>query len=99
MVVTVRRDRAMAETMPRRSPPTRVMSEAAMATSAPVPIATPTAASDRAPASLMPSPQKATTEPCACSSRTVAALSAGRLGQDMLDADLLGDRGGGRGVV
>ncbi len=44
MVVTVRRDREMAETMPRRSPPTRVMSEAAMATSVPVPMATPRSA-------------------------------------------------------
>ena len=41
MVVTVRRDSAIAETMPRRSPPTRVMSEAAIATSVPVPMAMP----------------------------------------------------------
>jgi hypothetical protein len=37
------------------------MSEAAMATSAPVPIAMPTSAADRAAASLMPSPAIATT--------------------------------------
>ena len=77
MVVTVRRDRAMAETMPRRSPPIRVMSEAAMATSAPVPMAMPRSAWARAAASLMPSPAIATTWPCSCSAVTLAALSAG----------------------
>ena len=64
MVVTVRRDSAIAETMPRRSPPTRVMSEAAIATSAPVPMAMPTSAAASAAASLMPSPAMATTCPC-----------------------------------
>ena len=77
MVVTVRRDSAMAETMLRRSPPTRVMSEAAMATSAPVPMAMPRSAWASAPASLMPSPAMATTWPCSCSAATAAALSAG----------------------
>ena len=61
MAVTVRRDSAIAATTPRRSPPARVMSEAAMATSAPVPTATPTSAVASAGASLMPSPTMATT--------------------------------------
>ena len=96
-MVTVRRDRAIAETMPRRSPPTRVMSEAAIATSAPVPMATPTSAAERAAASLMPSPAIATTWPCRLQLADFRCLLGGQhLGEHVLDADLGGDgvRGG-----
>ena len=48
-----------------------------MATSAPVPIATPRSAAASAGASLMPSPTIATTLPRACSSSTTPALSPG----------------------
>ena len=77
MVRTVRRDRAMAAVMPRRSPPTRVMSEAAMATSVPVPIAMPRSAVASAGASLMPSPTNPTTCPASRRAVTCAAFSAG----------------------
>ena len=52
-------------------------SEASIATSVPVPIASPRSACASAGASLTPSPTIATTRPSACSSRTTSALSAG----------------------
>src|SRR3954451_21226800 len=61
MVRTVRRESAMAAVMPRRSPPTRVMSEAAMATSVPVPMAMPRSAVASAGASWIPPPPMGTT--------------------------------------
>jgi len=42
MIVIVDRDRAIAAGTPRGSPPTRVIPAASIATSAPLPIATPT---------------------------------------------------------
>ncbi len=77
MIPTVRRDRAMADATSRGSPPTRVTSDASMATSAPVPMATPRSAWASAGASLMPSPIIATARPPACSSAILAALSPG----------------------
>ena len=67
----------MAVTMPRRSPPTSVMSEAAIATSVPVPMAMPRSAWASAGASLMPSPTIATTLPCAWSAWTLSAFCSG----------------------
>src|SRR4028119_2367471 len=67
----------MASAAARRSPRTRVRSEASMATSAPVPIARPRSARASAAASLTPSPTIATTLPCSCRRRTTSTLSAG----------------------
>ena len=67
----------MAVTMLRRSPPIRVMSEAAIATSVPVPMAMPRSAWASAGASLMPSPTIATTLPSACSALTLSAFCSG----------------------
>src|SRR4028119_38014 len=50
-----------------RSPPIKVMSDAAIATSVPVPMAMPRSAPASAGASLMPSPTIATAFPDACS--------------------------------
>src|SRR6266511_2184512 len=77
MVRSVRRDNRMASTAARRSPRTRVRSDASMATSVPVPIARPRSAWARAAASLTPSPTIATTLPSACSRLTTSTLSAG----------------------
>src|SRR6266571_5239816 len=74
----VRRDNTSAVTTPARSPDSRVMSEASMATSVPVPMAMPRSAWTRAGASLIPSPTMATTLPSCCSRRTSATLSSGR---------------------
>src|SRR6266540_2831316 len=74
---SVRRDNRMASTAARRSPRTRVRSDASMATSVPVPIARPRSAWARAAASLTPSPTIATTLPSACSRLTTSTLSAG----------------------
>ena len=63
MVLRVRRDRRMASAAERRSPETRVMSDASIAMSVPVPIARPRSAWARAGASLTPSPTIATTRP------------------------------------
>ena len=71
---TVLRDSEMAVTMLRRSLPIRVTSEAAIATSVPLPIAMPRSACARAGASLMPSPTMATTLPRACSSAILSAF-------------------------
>ncbi len=60
MVATVRRDNATAVTTPPSSPPIKVISLASIATSVPVPIATPRSAWARAGASLIPSPTIAT---------------------------------------
>ena len=63
----------------------RVMSEAAIATSVPVPMAIPRSAWARAGASLMPSPTIATVLPCAWSAATlVRLLLRQHLGQDVL---------------
>jgi len=77
MVLTVRRESAIADTTPRRSPPTSVMSEAAIATSAPVPMAIPTSARASAAASLRPSPTMPTTCPPSCNLATCSAFSRG----------------------
>ena len=69
MTRTVGRDSAIAEPTSRGSPPTSVTSDASMATSVPVPMATPRSAWASAGASLMPSPTMATLRPAACSAR------------------------------
>src|SRR5215212_5760443 len=78
MVPTVLRERAIAVTIVRRSPPTRVMSEAAIATSVPVPMAMPRSAWASAGASLIPSPIMATVLPSACDG--FARLRSDRVG-------------------
>ena len=91
----------MAVTMPRRSPPIRVTSEAAMATSVPVPMAMPRSAWARAGASLIPSPTMATVLPLRLQRRDLRGLLLGQhLRQDVLrrDPHLAGD-GLGRGPV
>ena len=73
----------------RRSPETRVMSEASMATSVPVPIARPRSAWASPGASLTPSPTIATTRPSAWRRRTTLHLVGGEhLGDHLGDADL-----------
>src|SRR5215204_22061 len=67
----------MARATPRTSPQIRVRSAASIATSVPVPMATPTSALARAGASLMPSPTIATTLPSTCSLRISFSLSSG----------------------
>ena len=100
MVVTVRRDRAMADTMPRRSPPTRVMSEAAIATSAPVPIAMPRSAWARAGRVVDAVADHRDDVPLVLQRDDVLGLLRRQhLGEHVLDADLAGDGGGGGGVV
>ena len=65
-----------------------VMSDASIATSAPVPIAIPTSARARAGASLIPSPTIATMRPAAWSRSTTSALSAGQhVGEDPMGRD------------
>ena len=78
IVASVRRERRIASAAARRSPETRVRSEASIATSVPVPIARPRSAWASAGASLTPSPAIATTRPSACRRSTTAALSEGR---------------------
>ena len=68
----------MASAAERRSPRTRVKSEASMATSLPLPIARPRSAWASAAASLTPSPTMATTRPSLCSRLTTSTLSEGR---------------------
>ena len=76
------------------------MSEAAIATSVPVPIAMPRSAWASAGASLMPSPTIATTLPSACSAVTLAAFCSGSTSASTcVDADLARDRLGRRPVV
>src|SRR5215208_174540 len=67
----------MARATPRTSPEISVRSAASIATSVPVPMATPTSALARAGASLMPSPTIATTLPSTCSLRISFSLSSG----------------------
>jgi hypothetical protein len=77
MLPIVARERSMAVTSPERAPEIKVMSEASMATSVPVPMAIPTSAWARAGASLMPSPTMATTRPSCCSRWTSRDLCSG----------------------
>jgi len=65
MLRTVDTDSPRATAMPRKSPFTSVTWALFMATSVPVPMATPTSALAKAGASLMPSPAMATTFPSA----------------------------------
>ena len=91
----------MAVTILRRSPPMRVMSEAAIATSVPVPMAMPRSAWASAGASLIPSPTMATVLPPALEGRHLGGLLLRQhLRQDVpgLDPHLAGD-GLGRGAV
>ena len=67
----------MASAATRRSPRTRVRSDASIAASVPVPMASPRSAWASAAASLTPSPTMATTLPSACSRLTTSTLSAG----------------------
>ena len=78
MVRRVLRANRMASAAERRSPRTRVMSAASMATSVPVPIARPRSAWARAAASLTPSPTMATVLPFFCRSAMTVSLSWGR---------------------
>ena len=78
MLRIVARDSAIAVTSPRRSPDIRVTPADSIATSVPVPIATPTSAEASAGASLTPSPTIATTVPSAWRAFTAAALPSGR---------------------
>ncbi len=82
MVRIVRRLSSTASTTPRRSPRIRVMSEASMAISVPVPRAMPTSAWARLGASLRPSPTMATRRPSAWSFLISRTLSPG-LSSDM----------------
>ena len=72
-----RRESRIASTAARRSPETSVRSEASIATSVPVPIASPRSACASAGASLTPSPTIATTSPASCNRRTSATFPAG----------------------
>ena len=68
-----------------------------IATSVPVPIAMPTVAAASAGASLMPSPAIATTRPSRCSlSIDVAFFVGADFGNDLVDADRVGDSLRGR---
>src|SRR4029453_974748 len=78
IVRSVRRERRMASAAARRSPRTRVRSLASMATSVPVPMASPRSAWARAAASLTPSPTMATTRPSLWRRLTTSTLSAGK---------------------
>src|SRR3990167_2461619 len=77
MFRTVSIEMSRAAVMPRKSPFTSVTWPLFMATSVPVPIATPTSALASAGASLMPSPAMATMCPSFWSLSTSASLSAG----------------------
>src|SRR5690349_22606365 len=77
IVRRVARESRTATTAVARSPWTSVRSEAAMATSVPVPIAMPRSAPASAAASLTPSPTMATTRPSARNSWMTRSLSAG----------------------
>ena len=71
-----------------------------MATSVPVPMASPRSAWASAAASLTPSPTMATARPSACSRLTDVDLVRGQyLGDDLGDPDLGGDRAGSGLVV
>ena len=76
------------------------MLPASRAATVPVFIATPTSAWASAGASLVPSPHMATSLPLACSSRMSCELRLRRrLGEEVVDAGLGGDGGGGHRVV
>ena len=76
------------------------MLPASRAATVPVFIATPTSAWASAGASLVPSPHMATSLPLACSSRISCELRLRRrLGEEVVDAGLGGDGGGGHRVV
>ncbi len=91
MTVIVERDSSMARAMPRVSPPTRVTSDASIATSAPVPIATPRSARASAGASFRPSPTIATVRPLARRRSIRSVLSAEPdVGQDPVRRDAHG---------
>ena len=77
MVRKVARESRMASAAARRSPETSVRSEASMATSVPVPIASPRSAWARAGASLTPSPTMATTRPSPWRRPITSAFSEG----------------------
>src|SRR5262245_7119657 len=77
IVRSVRRARRMASPAARRSPETRVMSDASIATSVPVPIASPRSACARAGPSFRPSPTIATSPPPRWRRTTSATLSSG----------------------
>ncbi|MNC31937.1 hypothetical protein D3C75_802740 [compost metagenome] len=68
---------AIAFGTPRRSPDISTTSAASIATSVPVPIASPTSASANAGASLMPSPTKATRAPLTRNFFSAATLPSG----------------------
>ena len=76
------------------------MLPASLAAEVPVFIATPTSAWASAGASLVPSPVIATSLPPSCSARMRRHLVlGGGLGEEVVDAGLLGDGLGGQGVV
>ena len=76
------------------------MLPASRAATVPVFMATPTSAWASAGASLVPSPHIATSLPLACSSRISCSLSSGvACGEEVVDAGLGGDGGGGHRVV
>src|SRR5581483_11290505 len=77
IVRSVLRARRMASAAARRSPETSVRSDASMATSVPVPIASPRSAWASAGASLTPSPTIATVRPSRCRRAISAALPSG----------------------
>ena len=81
---SVRRESRIASAAARRSPETRVRSEASIATSVPVPIARPRSAWASAGASLTPSPTIATTRPSRLQARDDVGLVGGQdLGDDL----------------
>src|SRR6266542_1794355 len=77
MLRMVARESSIAVTTPASEPEIRVMSAASMATSVPVPMASPMSAWARAGASLMPSPTMPTRRPSPCSRRISSALRSG----------------------
>ena len=100
MTRIVARDSAIADATSRGSPPTSVTSDASIATSAPVPMATPRSARASAGASLMPSPTIATRPPLGLqplrSSRPCRPGSTSAITRSGGDADGAGDGLGGR---
>ena len=67
----------MAVATPASDPEIKVMSAASIATSVPVPMASPTSAAASAGASLIPSPTIPTVRPSACRRRISPALCSG----------------------
>ena len=68
-----------AETMLAKLSSVRTMSEASLATSVPLPMATPMSAACRAGASFTPSPVMATISPRCCQASTILTLSSGSM--------------------